>query len=77
MPITSIRLENFKSYGGYTTIPLPHAFTAVVGPNGAGKSNLMDAVSFVLGVQARALRGSSLAVRPPHRRLAPLTPRRT
>ena len=81
MPITSIRLDNFKSYGGQTTIPLPYAFTAVrgpppppsaaadaaqvVGPNGAGKSNLMDAVSFVLGVQARALRGASLAVRPP------------
>jgi structural maintenance of chromosome 1 len=28
-------------------------FTAIIGPNGSGKSNLMDAISFVLGVQSR------------------------
>ena len=32
-------------------------FTCIIGPNGSGKSNLMDAISFVLGVQARQLRG--------------------
>jgi len=29
-----------------------------VGPNGSGKSNLMDAISFVLGVRTSQLRGS-------------------
>ncbi|CAE8636377.1 unnamed protein product, partial [Polarella glacialis] len=36
-------------------------FTCIVGPNGAGKSNLMDAISFVLGVRTRHLRGDKLA----------------
>ena len=27
-------------------------FTSIIGPNGSGKSNLMDAISFVLGVQS-------------------------
>lgn len=30
------------------------------GPNGAGKSNMMDAISFVLGVQSRHLRSNNL-----------------
>ena len=33
-------------------------FTCVIGPNGAGKSNLMDAISFVLGVKTSQLRGN-------------------
>ena len=32
-------------------------FTSIIGPNGSGKSNLMDAISFVLGVQSAQLRG--------------------
>jgi structural maintenance of chromosome 1 len=32
----------------------------VIGPNGAGKSNLMDAISFVLGVKSAQLRSSQL-----------------
>ena len=39
------------------------AFTRDVfhrGPNGAGKSNLMDAISFVLGVRTRHLRSDRL-----------------
>lgn len=35
-------------------------FTAIIGPNGAGKSNLMDAMSFVLGIQAQTLRSGNL-----------------
>ena len=31
-----------------------------MGPNGAGKSNLMDAISFVLGVRTMQLRGQQL-----------------
>jgi structural maintenance of chromosome 1 len=37
-----------------------HSFTAVIGPNGAGKSNLMDAISFVLGVRSSSLRSAAL-----------------
>ena len=56
------RLEsfNFKSYAGHQVIGLFKEFTAVIGPNGAGKSNLMDAISFVLGVRAAHLRGNQL-----------------
>ncbi len=48
------------------TLPASHAhltrsdFTAVIGPNGSGKSNLMDAISFVLGVRTNQLRGNQL-----------------
>ena len=33
-------------------------FTTIIGPNGSGKSNVMDAISFVLGVRTAQLRGS-------------------
>ncbi|KAI1316984.1 Structural maintenance of chromosomes protein 1 [Mortierella claussenii] len=55
-----IELENFKSYKGHQTIGPFHDFTCVIGPNGAGKSNLMDAISFVLGVKSAQLRSSQL-----------------
>lgn len=51
---------NFKSYRGRHVIGPFKRLTGVIGPNGAGKSNLMDAMSFVLGLQARHMRGSSL-----------------
>jgi structural maintenance of chromosome 1 len=35
-------------------------FNSIIGPNGAGKSNLMDAISFVLGVKSAQLRSSQL-----------------
>jgi structural maintenance of chromosome 1 len=35
-------------------------FTCIIGPNGAGKSNLMDAISFVLGVKSAQLRSTQL-----------------
>eukprot|EP00930_Biecheleria_cincta_P061734 TRINITY_DN4729_c0_g1_i1.p1 TRINITY_DN4729_c0_g1~~TRINITY_DN4729_c0_g1_i1.p1 ORF type:complete len:1235 (-),score=374.74 TRINITY_DN4729_c0_g1_i1:275-3979(-) len=58
--VHEIVVENFKSYQGRVQIgPFRH-FTCVIGPNGAGKSNLMDAISFVLGVQARQLRSERL-----------------
>ncbi|RCH97189.1 Structural maintenance of chromosomes protein 1, partial [Rhizopus stolonifer] len=37
-----------------------HQFTSVIGPNGSGKSNLMDAISFVLGVHSSHLRSQNL-----------------
>ncbi len=59
--IKSIEIDNFKSYlGNHVVGPFDQNFTAVIGPNGAGKSNLMDAVSFVLGVHSKDLRGGKL-----------------
>ncbi|GAA5824181.1 hypothetical protein JCM11251_001555 [Rhodosporidiobolus azoricus] len=55
-----LELYNFKSYRGRQTIGPFHSFTAVIGPNGAGKSNLMDAISFVLGVRSASLRSTAL-----------------
>jgi structural maintenance of chromosome 1 len=68
MPVTYIELENFKSYAGIQRIGPFKDFTSVIGPNGSGKSNLMDAISFVFGVQSRDLRSSQmkdLIFRPP------------
>jgi structural maintenance of chromosome 1 len=68
MPVTYLELENFKSYAGLQIIGPFQDFTSVIGPNGSGKSNLMDAISFVLGVQSRDLRSSQmkdLIFRPP------------
>lgn len=58
--IHRLELENFKSYKGLQTIGPFYDFTAIIGPNGAGKSNLMDAISFVLGVRTGQLRGAQL-----------------
>jgi structural maintenance of chromosome 1 len=58
--IHRLELENFKSYKGFQTIGPFYDFTAIIGPNGAGKSNLMDAISFVLGVRSTQLRGAQL-----------------
>lgn len=55
-----LELENFKSYGGHVIVGPFKGFTAVVGTNGSGKSNLMDAISFVLGVRTAQLRGNQL-----------------
>nr|CAG8547000.1 14574_t:CDS:10 [Entrophospora candida] len=55
-----LELENFKSYKGHQTIGPFYNFTSVIGPNGAGKSNLMDAISFVLGIKSTQLRSSQL-----------------
>ena len=55
--IHSINIHNFKSWGGTHCIGPLHTFTCIVGSNGSGKSNLMDAISFVLGVRTQQLRG--------------------
>ena len=46
-----LEVENFKSYAGKHHVGPFFNFTCIVGPNGSGKSNMMDAISFVLGVQ--------------------------
>ncbi|KAF9517669.1 hypothetical protein BS47DRAFT_1339193 [Hydnum rufescens UP504] len=60
MPLLRIEVSNFKSYRGHQVIGPFKDFTSVIGPNGAGKSNLMDAISFVLGVKSAQLRSSQL-----------------
>jgi len=52
-------LSRFQRRGHQTIGPFMN-FTSVIGPNGAGKSNLMDAVSFVLGVKSAQLRSAQL-----------------
>jgi structural maintenance of chromosome 1 len=55
--LTGIELFNFKSYRGTTRVEFGDAFfTSIIGPNGSGKSNMMDAISFVLGVRSIHLR---------------------
>ena len=70
--LLQIEVSNFKSYKGHQTIGPFYDFTSVIGPNGAGftrrqvhsltagKSNLMDAISFVLGIKSSQLRSSQL-----------------
>lgn len=59
--LVGLELHNFKSYKGTAVVGLgDSAFTSIIGPNGAGKSNMMDAMSFVLGVQSYHIRSSGL-----------------
>ncbi|KIR38118.1 cohesin complex subunit psm1 [Cryptococcus deuterogattii 99/473] len=61
MPLKRLELYDFKSYRGKQVISFGDApFVSVIGPNGAGKSNLMDAISFVLGVKSAQLRSTQL-----------------
>lgn len=56
-----MELYNFKSYRGTVTVGFGDSyFTSIIGPNGAGKSNMMDAISFVLGVDSSQLRSRNL-----------------
>lgn len=50
MRIKEIELDNFKSFGEKTTIPILDGFTAISGPNGSGKSNVIDSLMFALGL---------------------------
>lgn len=58
--VKCLEIENFKSYEGKQVIGPFKNFTTIIGPNGSGKSNLMDAISFVLGVKTGVLRGNNL-----------------
>ncbi|KAJ3068627.1 Structural maintenance of chromosomes protein 1 [Podochytrium sp. JEL0797] len=58
--LVQLEVVNFKSYKGAQVIGPFDNFTSVIGPNGAGKSNLMDAISFVLGIQSAHLRSAKL-----------------
>ncbi|SCU78638.1 LADA_0A06634g1_1 [Lachancea dasiensis] len=60
--LLGLELNNFKSYRGTISIGFGDSnFTSIIGPNGSGKSNLMDAISFVLGVKSVHLRSHLLA----------------
>jgi chromosome segregation protein len=50
MHIKALVLDNFKSFGRKTRIPLYEDFTTISGPNGSGKSNIIDSVLFALGL---------------------------
>jgi chromosome segregation ATPase len=59
--LNRIVLQGFKSFGKKTEIQLASGFTCIAGPNGSGKSNIVDALTFVLGVtSARAIRAQKL-----------------
>ena len=45
-------LDNFKSFQGHNEIGYFQDFSVVLGPNGSGKSNIIDALSFVFGLNA-------------------------
>ncbi|CAH2353727.1 structural maintenance of chromosomes protein 1 [[Candida] railenensis] len=59
--LIGLELNNFKSYRGTSTIGFGSSFfTSIIGPNGAGKSNMMDAISFVLGIKSSQLRSQNV-----------------
>uniref|UniRef100_A0A915Q4C7 Structural maintenance of chromosomes protein n=1 Tax=Setaria digitata TaxID=48799 RepID=A0A915Q4C7_9BILA len=61
--ITSIDVENFKSYYGKHVLgPFHHNFSAIIGPNGSGKSNVIDSLLFVFGYRASKIRSKKISV---------------
>ncbi len=61
MRIKEIELDNFKSFGKRTLIPLLDGFTTISGPNGSGKSNIVDSLLFALGLSStRSMRAERL-----------------
>ncbi len=61
MRIKEIELDNFKSFGRRTVIPLLEGFTTISGPNGSGKSNIIDSLLFALGLSStRSMRAERL-----------------
>ena len=61
MRIKEIELDNFKSFGRRTVIPLLDGFTTISGPNGSGKSNIIDSLLFALGLSStRSMRAERL-----------------
>src|SRR5579885_2541451 len=61
MRIKEIELDNFKSFGRHTVIPLLDGFTTISGPNGSGKSNIVDGLLFALGLSStRQMRAERL-----------------
>lgn len=61
MRIKEIELDNFKSFGKPTKVPMLDGFTTISGPNGSGKSNIIDSLLFALGLSStRTMRAERL-----------------
>ncbi len=61
MRIKEIELDNFKSFGKPTLVPMLGGFTTISGPNGSGKSNIVDSLLFALGLSStRSMRAERL-----------------
>ncbi|MBX9723561.1 MAG: AAA family ATPase, partial [Candidatus Obscuribacterales bacterium] len=61
MRIREIELDNFKSFGKQTMVPMLDGFTTISGPNGSGKSNIIDSLLFALGLSStRTMRAERL-----------------
>ncbi len=59
--LKEIEIDNFKSFGKRTCVPLLPGFTTISGPNGSGKSNIIDCVLFALGLSSsRTMRAERL-----------------
>ena len=56
MKIERLTLHGFKSFADRVELSFEHGVTGVIGPNGSGKSNVVEAIRFVMGSRARALR---------------------
>ena len=46
MPITDIRLQNFRSYKD-ETFEFENGVNIIVGPNASGKTNLLEAIQVI------------------------------
>jgi len=60
LSIHKLIIDNYKSYRDEHHIGPFTNFSCVIGPNGSGKSNVMDAISFVLGISSKNLRSHNL-----------------
>ncbi len=59
--IDKLVLQGFKSFPMKVQIPFDANFTCIAGANGSGKSNILDSLTFVMGVSsARAIRAHKL-----------------
>jgi structural maintenance of chromosome 1 len=59
--ILHLELVDFKSYRGKHIIgPFKSTNSSIIGCNGSGKSNVMDSISFVMGLKAIHLRATNL-----------------
>lgn len=56
MKIERLTLHGFKSFADRVELTFDRGVTGVIGPNGSGKSNVVEAIRFVMGSRARALR---------------------
>ncbi len=51
-PLNRIVVQGFKSFKRKTSVPIKSGFSVFTGPNGSGKTNVVDAISFVLGMSS-------------------------